>query len=312
MKKIFYVVTVLVFLVVFVGCTQGQAATQAYLDDSNSIIITHASGQTRVPLNPSRVAVFDMGILDTLDYLGLADNVLGTATASLPSYLSHLAHLPSLGTLHIPDVELLAELAPDLIIISGRARPMFDELSTLAPTIDLASNNDDFLNQFAINNRYMGQIFGLESEVNQALDAINARIDTIYAQNSQSNKRALIILHNEGLLRGFGVNSRFGIIHDVLGITAADPHLEVVNHGVLLSNEYIVELNPDILFVLDRNIATGGDAAPITDIKNELIQLTNAYQTQNIHFLDSELWYLAQGGLQGFGMQLDEIYRVTE
>ena len=294
------------------ACGAAAAATPA--EGAETVTISHLSGVTEVPLNPTRVAVFDFGILDTMRYLGLSDYVLGTAQGTMPQFLSEFGNAPfiNLGTLHEPNVELLANYNPDLIIISGRARPNFDELNSLAPTIDLGIVNGDFWGSFSDNNRAIGQIFGLESTVEAAFDRINNEIDETFARASALGGQGLIIMHNDGSLRAFGPNSRFGLIHDVLGIEAIDPNLEVVNHGYVISNEYIVAHNPDMLFVLDRNAIAGGEVATRADIENELIQLTSAYQNGHIFFLDSELWYVAQGGIGGLLRQINEISAAVE
>ena len=67
-----------------------------------------------------------------------------------------------------------------------------------------------------------------------------------------TGKKALIILANEGKISAYGPGSRFGILHDVFGFGAVDPNIEVSTHGKDISNEYIVEMNPDYLFVVDR------------------------------------------------------------
>jgi iron complex transport system substrate-binding protein len=49
-----------------------------------------------------------------------------------------------------------------------------------------------------------------------------------------------------------------------------------------VSFEYIVEKDPDYLFVVDRNAVVGGDAAAKETIENELVQRTKAYQNGKI------------------------------
>lgn len=272
------------------------------------VTVTHRSGVTEVPLNPQRVAIFDMGMLDTLDLLGV--DIIGLPQGNIPSYLSQYASsdYENLGTLHEPNLEMLVEQDVDLIIITGRARPHYEELSQIAPTIDLGGDNDNIMEVFRSNNLYLGKIFGMESDVQEILDGIEEQINEIRAQAEALDKTALIILHNEGRISAFGPGSRFGIIHDVLNIPPVDPNIEVVNHGNAISNEFIVENNPDMLFVIDRSaVITGGQDANREDIENELIQLTDAYANGNIFYLTSEIWYISVGGLQSMQMQLNEI-----
>jgi len=330
MKKLLTLITVLTLSVGLVACGNGasdstdQSATYQesnlnnYQDLASSngqeyITVTHRSGVTEVPVNPQRVAVFDMGMLDTLDLLGI--DIVGLPQGNVPSYLTHYttSEYENLGTLHEPNLELLVEEDLDLIIISGRARPHYDELSQIAPTIDLGGDNDNIMEVFRSNNLYLGQIFGKESEVEAILNDIDQQINEIKEQVEELDKTGLILLHNEGRLSAFGPGSRFGIIHDVLNVKPVDPNIEVVNHGHAISNEYIVENNPDMIFVIDRSASvTGGTETNKEDIENELVQLTDAYANGNIFYLTSEIWYISVGGLQGMQMQLNEISQAIE
>lgn len=280
-------------------------------NETEFITVNHLSGTTEVKVNPERVVVFDLGILDTLDYLGV--EVIGLPKNSLPTHLLKYDsdEFLNLGTLHEPNLELINEQDPDLIIISGRARPAYDELSQIAPTIDLGLDNSDIMGSFIRNNIYIGQIFGLEEEVQQALADIEQSIEDIRVQAETLDRTGLILLANEGRLSAFGSESRFGIIHNVMGITPVDSNLEINTHGQLISNEYIVENNPDILFIVDRGaVVSSGEAANRDDIENELIQLTNAYINGDIYYLTPEIWYTAVGGIQGMQMQIAEMQEI--
>ena len=274
-----------------------------------TITVTHTSGVTQVPLNPTRVAIFDMGILDTVAALGLERYVIGIPMNVVPRYLSRFAQAPfvNLGTLHQPNLEVLVAQEPDLIIISGRARPSFDELSRIAPTIDLGPDNDDIMGSFRRNNTYIGRIFGREAEMAAILANIDAQIAAVSQEARALNQNALILLHNQGGLRTFGPGSRFGFIHDVLGVPSLYVHIPVANHGNLISNEFIAAHNPDVMFVFDRNYITDRVAAPRRDIENEVVRLTNAYRNNNIFYFDTELWYLAVGGVQGKSAKIAEV-----
>src|SRR5699024_3168207 len=54
-------------------------------DNEETVTITHEYGEEEVPKNPENVVVFDFGILDTLDELGV--EVAGVPQGSVPGYL---------------------------------------------------------------------------------------------------------------------------------------------------------------------------------------------------------------------------------
>ena len=125
-----------------------------------------------------------------------------------------------------------------------------------------------------------------------------------------NDAKALIVLGNEGKVSAYGPSSRFGIIHDVFGFKAADEKIEVSTHGQNITFEYILETNPDILFVVDRDAAVGGDASAKDSIENELVMKTNAYKNGKIIYLDPDYWYLSGGGLQSMKEMIKEVEEV--
>jgi len=281
------------------------------VDENEYVLITHFSGQTFVPVNPQRIVIFDLATFDSLDYLGLGDRIIGAPTEQLTPILGHYSHLPSLGTMHEPNLELVVAEDPDLIIIMGRARPMFDELTQIAPTLDFGINNMQFLEYVRRNGYYLGRLFGIESRIEEILSEIDELIEETKQLAENTDKKALIVMYNNGAISAFGPHSRFGgLIHDDLGVPYVDEGIEIVGHGMIISNEYIVEKNPDIIFVIDRGATEGYGAGSLmnrADFENELVQLTNAYQNGNIFYLDSITWYVSPGGLQGVRSQITEI-----
>ena len=96
-------------------------------------------------------------------------------------------------------------------------------------------------------------------------------------------KKRLIILASEGKVSAYGPNSRFGLIHDVLGYKAVDDKIEVSTHGQNITFEYIVEKNPDVLFVIDRDAAIGNGASAKDSVENDLVKKTDAYKNNKIY-----------------------------
>src|SRR5690625_2392618 len=86
----------------------------------DTVMVEHELGETEVQKNPETVVVFDFGALDTLDKLGI--DVAGVAQNNMPSYLDKYEsdEYENIGSLKEPDFEKIANIDPDLIIISGQ------------------------------------------------------------------------------------------------------------------------------------------------------------------------------------------------
>ena len=78
--------------------------------------------------------------------------------------------------------------------------------------------------------------------------------------------------------------------------------------GDSVSFEFILETNPDWLFVIDRDAGTGestGAAAALLD--NELVNQTNAAKAGHIVYLDPQAAYITMNGYGAVMLLLDQV-----
>ncbi|MFJ7737081.1 siderophore ABC transporter substrate-binding protein [Lysinibacillus sp. NPDC097287] len=271
----------------------------------------HTFADVTLDKKPEDVIVFDYGFLDTLDALGV--EVAGVAQKSVPEYLSKFTNTTymDVGSLKEPDFEALSSMAPDIIFISGRQASAYEELSKIAPTVFVGVDNANFMESFKANTELAGKIFGKEQEATDAIAAYEAKVEEIKAKTAASEEKALIVLGNEDSLSAFGAGSRFGVIHDVFGVKAADENIKVDGHGDNISFEYVRDTNPDILFVVDRDAAVNpeGESGTKAAIENEFLSATNAAKNDKIFYLDPQYWYLSGGGIQSETAKADDILK---
>ena len=81
-------------------------------------------------------------------------------------------------------------------------------------------------------------------------------------------------------------------------------------HGNEVSFEAIVALNPEYIFVMDRDSAINATGAQMAQeiMENELIMKTDAYQNGNMVILENPgIWYLAEGGITSLGIMLSDL-----
>lgn len=305
MKKWFLFMMLFVMAVVVAACgskEESQSGAQEKNDtkkQAEEITINHEYGKATVKKNPQKIVVFDFGVLDTLDELGI--KVTGVPQVNIPAYLEKYAgdEYTNVGSLKEPDFEAIHELQPDVIFISGRQAELYDQFAEIAPTVFMGVDTNRYLESFEENMNTIGKIFGKEDQVKAELEEVDNQIAGVKEKAESMDKKALVVLANEGKVSAFGPKSRFGWIHDVLGFKAADENIEISTHGQGISFEYILETNPDILFVIDRNAAIEEDAEPAKEtIENDLVKKTTAYKDGKIIYLDADYWYLSGGGLQ--------------
>ncbi|KAB7707208.1 ABC transporter substrate-binding protein [Bacillus aerolatus] len=312
-KKLSLFMITALFVIVAAACGSSaekeEKAGSEPKKETEEITVKHELDETKVKKNPEKVVVFDFGTLDTLDKLGV--EVTGLPQQNIPAYLSKYEDekYENVGSLKEPDFEKINELAPDLIIISARQAEMYDQFAEIAPTVYLGVDPADYMNSFKNNATTLGEIFGKEDEVKAELAKVEEDINKLKEQASKENKKALVVLANDGKVSAYGPGSRFGVIHDVFGVVPADKDIEVSTHGQSISFEYIVEKDPDYLFVIDRGavVAEGGGSSAKQVIENDLVKNTKAYKNDNIVYLDPGYWYLSGGGLESVSGMVKEV-----
>ncbi|CAM2077032.1 MULTISPECIES: siderophore ABC transporter substrate-binding protein [Clostridium] len=305
-KTIISIVVLLVVVLGIFGITKFAGAEGN--NEGETIVVTHELGETTVNKNPKRIVVFDYGILDSLDKLGV-EGIVGVVQSGLPEHLSKFASedYSNIGSLKEPDMEKIFELTPDLIIISGRQADYYEELSKIAPTIHLGVKNENYLESFTENMNILGEIFGKEKAVEKELTTIDEAVEKLNAKVTEKGVNGLIALANDGSFSVYGAESRFGIIHNSFGVIPVDETIEASTHGQKASFEYIVEKNPQYLFVIDRAAIAGGTTSAKELFENELMAKTDAYKNGNIVYLNPSIWYTATGGFTSTMMMVEEI-----
>src|SRR5699024_11082945 len=144
-------------------------------------------------------------------------------------------------------------------------------------------------------------------EVVVIFEVIDSKVDEINELDNEYYQNGLIIMANDTDISAFGPGSRFGLVHDVFGVTTVDEGIESSTHGKNVSFEYVVEQDPELLYVIDSNAAIGDDTSEEDIVKNELMEGTKAMENDNIVYLHPDNWYLSGGGLESFQLMLDDI-----
>lgn len=314
LKKLLSSTAILAGLVAVTACGQTPAENATAQQGSEGseepkvVTVKHKYGETSVEVNPEKVVVFDLGVVDALDYLGV--EVAGLPrSGSLPAHLSKFEsdEYGNAGSLKEPDLEAVYEMNPDLIIISGRQSDYYEELNEIAPTVHMAIDNENYLESFKENMTVLGEIFNKESEVETGLKEVTEKVEALNKEVTDLGVNALVTLTNEGAVSAYGAQSRFGIIHNNFGFAEADSNLEASTHGSKVSFEYIADLNPDYIFVVDRGAVVGGEGTAQSTMDNELVNSTDAAKNGNIVYLDAAVWYTATGGFTSTLKMVDEI-----
>ena len=280
---------------------------------AKDITVDTFTGPQTVPQNPQRVVVLEFALLDSVRELGMKDRVVGTAKGKIPSYLNEFAadKYANMGTMPEPDFEKINEIAPDLIIASGRMVKNLDRLKEIAPVLYLENDYSDYYGRLKKNIFTLAKVFDKEAVAEEKLASLDKQISSL-AQLTKG-KTALVTIVNESRISAFGDQSRYAMVYKNFGFSPIDNNLTASTHGNSVSFEYIVEKNPDYLLVVDRTAAITDKANNAqTVLNNAIINKTKAAQNHHIIYLDAQNWYLAFGGLKSTEIMIDEVNSVMK
>lgn len=271
------------------------------------IVIKHKQGETTLSRKPEKILVFDLASLDTLTALGV--DVAGVPSGPKPDYLTGFNDDKYLkvGTLFQPDYEAVNAAEPDLIIVASRSASKYAELSKIAPTIDLTVDAKNFLPEAKANVLTLANVFDKKAEGDALLQKLETSTADLKSLAATKGK-GLFFLTTGGKMSAFAEGSRFGMIHSVYGVAPAIETANAGPHGQAISFEYILETNPDWLFVLDRDAATGNEGTPAAQfLDNEVMRQTKAWKSGQVVYLDAGSWYLVGNGISSMQRAVDQL-----
>lgn len=341
MKKVLSILLILAMAISLVACSQSEDETVVSTNgetvstesapalqetgtepeetqtDPAYITITslNAGGEEvplEVPYNPQRVAILDMASLDILDALGVGDRVVGSASTSLAYLQDYMKEeIENLGTIKEADLEAVMSCEPDVIFIGGRLSKSYDALSEIAPVVYLSTDTQlGVVESVRKNANTIASMFGLEDAVDQLMADFDSRIQAL-AQIAEG-KTAIVAMVTSGGFNVLGNDGRCSLIGREVGFenVGVDANIDTSTHGNEASFEFVVEKDPDYIFVLDRDAAIQTEGAQLAQeiVENELIKGTRVYQEGNIIYLaNPAVWYTAEGGITALDQMLSDL-----
>lgn len=321
MKKMIAMILACVLAVSVTACSSGSS-DDAVSENSDAtapktVTITglNADGsatKVEVPFNPQRIVVLDMAALDTLDALGVGDRVVGSAQTSLEYLQTYMnGDVANVGTIKEADLEAVMACEPDVIFIGGRLASSYDALSEIAPVVYLSTDTEiGVVESVRKNATAIASLFGLEENVETLMADFDGRIEAL--SQFAEGKNAIVSMVTSGSLNVLGNDGRCSLIGNEIGFEniGVNAQIDTATHGNEASFEFVVDKDPDYLFVMDRDAAIQTEGAQLAQdiVENELIKGTRAYQDGHIVYLaHPAVWYTAEGGVTALDIMLSDL-----
>ena len=216
--------------------------------------IVHDFGTTELKKVPKRIVILDNLYGEILDPLHITP--VGATTGQADSHeFSTLfkkqykdAKVVSVGWQGNPDLDKIAELKPDLILMTGEQEDLYDELSEIAPTVGYQINTDENWDYHETSLK-VAEIFDKRDEMKKDLDRLDAR-EAVFAENVKAkfgNQKLMYLRVTDNDIRYYAYG-HFGYLYDTYHFNRAetfnpDDMLQVIDPDKLK------DINPDLLIV---------------------------------------------------------------
>jgi iron complex transport system substrate-binding protein len=280
--------------------TTGDAAEEA-TDATGAFprTITHAMGETEIPAQPERVVVLDSGELDDVTLLGI-EPVGAVAPhfksgGGFPEYLAAMTeNTVDVGPMEEPDLEKIAELAPDLILSSKiRHEAIYEDLSAIAPTVFTETTGVAWKENLAVH----AEALGLEDEAAEALSSyetqaaeLGAAIETAYGEMPTVS----IVRFVAGPTRLYQKATFSGVILEDVGVARPESQ-DVDDFALEVGPEQIDLADADLLFVTAADVPENTEQEAAMD--NPLWAEMEAVKNGKVFNVADEIW------MSGIGIQ---------
>ncbi len=330
MKKLITLILAGAMMLSVTACSQTEAEAPASSAAVSEIASTEASSVTseaaetvtvtvldaegkdidvEFPLDPQRIVVLNWQTMDFLDAVGLGDRVVGLIkSGSYPAHLEKYMQdesIQNVGGMKDIDMEAVMSLEPDVIFSSDRTESMYDEFTMIAPTMSASVVYEDgFMNSYKELAAKHGQIFGISGEVDDIIAGYEARIADI--ATFAGEQTAVLGIFAGKSLNTLGDAGRASIVVNEMGFNNLKAD-ENVSHGDATTYDALLTLNPDWIFILDKDTAVGEEGAVLAkeQMENEIIKQTSAYQNNRIVYLEpGAAWYIADGGITSMDLMI--------
>lgn len=258
---------------------------------ATTVEVTDIYGTVTVPVNPKNVVSLDNRTFETLSDWGieLAAVPKGVMPADSPYYQD--AAVQDIGDHREPNLEIIAAVNPELVIVGQRFASYYEDIKALVPdaaVIDLSfvlseeagESGATLVDGLKNSTIALGKIFEKNEEAQQLNDGFDQAIENAKAAYNGTDKIMSAVVSGGDIGFAAPFSGRvWGPMYDIFGWTSA---LEVDgsssdHKGDDISVEAIAQSNPDWLMVLDRDAAISSEEenVPAKDVINQSPALKN-------------------------------------
>ncbi len=216
--------------------------------------IVHDFGTTELKKAPKRIVILDNLYGEILDPLHITPVGATTGQADSQEFSTLFkkqykdAKVVSIGWQGNPDLDKIAELKPDLILMTGEQEDLYDELSEIAPTVGYQINTDENWDYHETSLK-VAEIFDKRDEMKKDLDRVDAR-EAVFAENVKAkfgDQKLMYLRVTDNDIRYYAYG-HFGYLYDTYHFNRAET-FNPDDMFQVIDPDKLKDINPDLLIV---------------------------------------------------------------
>ena len=216
--------------------------------------IVHDFGTTELKKVPKRIVILDNLYGEILNPLDITPVGATTGQADSQEFSTLFkkeykdAKVVSVGWQGNPDLDKIAELKPDLILMTGEQEDLYEELSEIAPTVGYQINTDENWDYHETSLK-VAEIFDKRDEMKKDLDRVDAR-EAVFAANVKAkfgNQKLMYLRVTDNDIRYYAYG-HFGYLYDTYHFNRAET-FNPDDMFQVIDPDKLKDINPDLLIV---------------------------------------------------------------
>ena len=258
--------------------------------------IVHDFGTTELKKAPKRIVILDNLYGEILDPLHITPVGATTGQANSQEFSTLFkkqykdAKVVSVGWQGSPDLDKIAELKPDLILMTGEQEDLYEQLSEIAPTVGYQINTDENWDYHETSLK-VAEIFDKRDEMKKDLDRVDAR-EAVFAENVKAkfgNQKLMYLRVTDNDIRYYAYG-HFGYLYDTYHFNRAET-FNPDDMFQVIDPDKLKDINPDLLIVQ-------ADSQELLDNKlknNPVWSSLKAVQNNKVIYADYSTYMLGFG-----------------
>ena len=216
--------------------------------------IVHDFGTTKLKKVPKRIVILDNLYGEILNPLDITPEGATTGQADSQEFSTLFkkqykdAKVVSVGWQGNPDLDKIAELKPDLILMTGEQEDLYEELSEIAPTVGYQINTDENWDYHETSLK-VAEIFDKRDEMKKDLDRVDAR-EAVFAENVKAkfgNQKLMYLRVTDNDIRYYAYG-HFGYLYDTYHFNRAET-FNPDDMFQVIDPDKLKDINPDLLII---------------------------------------------------------------